>query len=232
MKKLLLGTAALAVLAMMAPASAADLAARPYTKAPPVPYIAPTTWSGLYLGGFGGYGWASGSSGSLDLTGGFGGGTLGYNWQNGNIVFGLEADVAGGDISASDGVPGVDWAKSQINAFGTVRGRIGIAASPEILLYATGGYAWANNKISADDGVVVGSASRTHSGWTVGAGLEYMFAPNWSAKVEYLYADLDGQTYTIGPFTGPSDRISLNSVKAGVNYHFNWGGPVAPAPGY
>lgn len=231
MKKLLLGTAALAVLAMMAPASAADLAARPYTKAPPVPYIAPTTWSGLYLGGFGGYGWTgdrNSAAGGIDMTGGFGGGTLGFNWQNGNVVFGLEADVAGADIGASAGVPGVLWAKSQIDAFGTVRGRVGLTPSPSTLLYVTGGYAWANNKLSVDVLGVTGSDSRTHSGWTVGAGLEYMFAPNWSGKIEYLYADLESQDYFNG--AASSGRTSLNTVKAGVNYHFNWGGP--PAPGF
>jgi outer membrane immunogenic protein len=229
MNKLLLGTAALAVLAMLAPAQAADLAARPYTKAPPVPYVAPTTWSGLYIGGFGGYGWAgdrNSAAGSLGMSGGFGGGTLGYNWQNGNVVFGLEADVAGGDISASAGVPGVLWARSQIDAFGTVRGRIGVTPSPATLLYATGGYAWANNKLSVDVGGATASDSRTHSGWAVGAGLEYMFAPNWSGKIEYLYTDLESQDYFNGAVS--SGRTSLNTVKAGVNYHFNWGGPVAP----
>ncbi|MGB3271276.1 MAG: outer membrane protein [Xanthobacteraceae bacterium] len=231
MHKLLLGTAALAVLAMTAPASAADLTARPHTKAPPVPYVAPATWSGLYIGGFGGYGWTgdlTARAGGLGMSGGFGGGTLGYNWQNGNVVFGVEADVAGADISASAGVPGVDWARSQITTFGTVRGRIGVTAAPSTLLYATGGYAWVNNKLSVNGGGVTGSESRTHSGWTVGAGLEYMFAPNWSGKIEYLYADLESQDYFNG--AASSGRTSLNTVKAGVNYHFNWGGP--PAPGF
>lgn len=230
MKKLLLGTAGLAVLAMMSPANAADLAARPYAKAPPVPYVAPVTWQGFYIGGFGGYGWTGDNSANNgDANGGFGGGTVGYNWQNGNIVFGIEVDAAGADISASAGVPGVDWAKSQIDAFGTVRGRLGIAPSPSTLLYVTGGYAWANNKLSVDALGFSGSDSRTHSGWTVGAGLEYMFAPSWSAKVEYLYADLEGQNYFNGAVT--TGRASLNTVKAGVNYHFNWGG-TAVAPGY
>ncbi|MGB3867030.1 MAG: outer membrane protein [Xanthobacteraceae bacterium] len=227
MKSFLMGTVALAAIGMALPASAADLAARPYTKAPvPVPAQI-YNWTGFYIGGFGGYGWTgdvTSGAGGLDMTGGFGGGTIGYNWQNNNVVFGIEVDAAGADISASAGVPGVLWAKSQINAFGTVRGRLGVTPSPSSLLYVTGGYAWANNKLSVDLGGLTASDSRTHSGWTVGAGLEYMFAPNWSAKVEYLYADLDGQDYFNGTLS--SGRTSLNSVKAGINYHFNWGGPV------
>lgn len=227
MKSFLMGTVALAAIGLALPASAADLAARPYTKAPaPVP-VQVYNWTGFYIGGFGGYGWTgdvTSGAGGLDMTGGFGGGTIGYNWQNNNVVFGIEVDAAGGDISASAGVPGVLWAKSQINAFGTVRGRLGVTPSPSSLLYVTGGYAWANNKLSVDLGNGVISDSRTHSGWTVGAGLEYMFAPNWSAKVEYLYADLSGQDYFNGAVS--SGSTSLNSVKAGINYHFNWGGPV------
>jgi len=227
MKSFLMGTVALAAIGMALPASAADLAARPYTKAPaPVP-VQIYNWTGFYIGGFGGYGWTGDVTsrvGGIDMTGGFGGGTLGYNWQNGNFVYGIEVDAAGADISASVGVPGVLWAKSQINAFGTVRGRLGITPSPSSLLYVTGGYAWANNKLSVDVGGITASDSRTHGGWTVGAGLEYMFAPSWSAKVEYLYADLDSQDYFNG--TVASGRTSLNSVKAGINYHFNWGGPV------
>ncbi len=223
MKKLLLASAA--ILALSAPSYAADLAARPYTKAPPVVAPVPLAWNGLYIGGFGGYGWSgdlTSAAGGLEMTGGFGGGTIGYNWQNGNIVFGIEVDAAGAAISESVGVPGLLWAKSEINSFGTVRGRLGVTASPAVLLYVTGGYAWAHNKLSVDVLGLTASDSRTHNGWTVGAGLEYMFAPNWSAKVEYLYADFDGQTYFNGAVA--TGRTSLNTVKAGINYHFNWGG--------
>jgi outer membrane immunogenic protein len=232
MKKLMLGTVALAALALMAPANAADLSARPFTKAPPVPYVAPTTWAGLYIGGFGGYGWTgdvTSRAGGIDLTGGFGGGAIGYNWQNGNVVFGIEVDAAGADINGSAGTPGLLWARSQIDAFGTVRGRLGLTPSPATLLYVTGGYAWANNKLDIDVLGATASDIRTHSGWTVGAGLEYMFAPSWSGKIEYLYTDLDSQDYFNGAVA--SGRTSLNSVKAGVNYHFNWGGPQA-TPGF
>lgn len=239
MKKLLLGTVGLAVLAMMAPANAADLAARPYTKAPPVVAPIVTNWSGFYIGGFGGYGWSDRVSANFvggpalpfvtnKLDGGFGGGTLGFNWQapGSQFVWGIEVDAAGSDINGVDGFGPVDI-RNRINAFGSVTGRIGVAFD-SALLYVKGGYGWANNKLNVDVfGVNILSESNTHSGWTIGAGLEYMFAPNWSAKVEYQYYDLGKETYAAGLIPGGIEgKAALHTVKAGVNYHFNWASPV------
>ena len=225
MKKVLLASACLFALA--APASAADLAARPYTKAPIAP-AAVYNWTGFYLGIVGGGAWEA-SSGDPKMQGGFVGGTAGYNWQTGNVVFGIEADGAWADVSASAagtvfvaGVGGIPASvSSKTDAMGTVRGRIGWAVN-NVLLYVNGGYAWIDNKVTATLGAASISDSKWHSGWTVGAGVEAFFAPQWSVKGEYLYRSLGGETYFSG--TVPSGTLNLHTVQVGVNYHF--GGPV------
>jgi outer membrane immunogenic protein len=221
MKKVLLASACL--LALAAPASAADLAARPYTKAPIAP-AAVYNWTGFYLGIVGG---GAGESGSGDprMKGGFVGGTAGYNWQTGNVVFGIEADGSWADVSASAAatVPGfgVVSVNSKTDALGTVRGRIGYAVN-NVLFYGTGGYAWIDNKITLSALGVSVSDSQFHSGWTVGAGVEAFIAPQWSIKGEYLYRSLGGETYFSGAL--PTGTLNLHTVQLGVNYHFN--GPV------
>src|SRR5258706_5042292 len=216
MKNVLLATVALAAFGMATQASAADLAARPYTKAPAA--IAPGyNWSGFYAGVMGGYAWN-------DVKGGFGGGTIGYNWQApGTIwVWGLEADASGSD--AKDSLTDVSLgfpvtAEDKIRAFGSVTGRVGVTTGAA-LFYAKGGYAWANNRASISALGLTVSDTKTHSGWTVGAGAEYMFAPNWSAKVEYMYADYGSETYFAA--IAPVDiGLTEHTVKAGINYHFN-----------
>lgn len=213
MKRLLLAGAAL--LSLMTAASAADLAARPYTKAPP---ISPAVnWSGFYIGAMGGYAFDSSDGG------GFGGGTVGYNWQAGQFVFGIEVDAAGASIKDSQaGFIGIVpvTAEDKIDALGSVTGRIGVAANAA-LFYAKGGYAWANNKLSVTLPGVTSSDSHVHSGYTIGGGVEYMFAPNWSAKAEYMFTHLEGQTYTIFGVPFDSGTAEFSSVKVGVNYHFN-----------
>ncbi|MGJ4893646.1 MULTISPECIES: outer membrane protein [unclassified Bradyrhizobium] len=210
MKKILLATVALAALA--APAAAADLAARPtYTKAP---VAAPVlTWTGFYIGAMGGYAAEDSSANTFDRKGGFAGGTVGYNWQQGAVVFGLEADAAWANISSKT----IFGDEAKIQDWGTVRGRIGYAFGPA-LLYATGGYAWADSKITF---VGFGSDSKIHSGWTVGAGAEYMFAPQWSLKGEYLYKSFGSENYTFtGLGTAATGTTNFHSVQVGVNYHF------------
>ena len=216
MKKVLLASACL--FALTGAASAADLAARPYTKAP-VAVASVYNWTGFYLGIVGGGAWQSDSD--PKMKGGFVGGTAGYNWQTGNVVFGLEADGAWADVSASATALGVT-ATSKTDAMGTVRGRIGYAVN-NVLFYGTGGYAWIDNKLSATNalGLTI-SDSKWHSGWTVGAGVEAFFAPQWSVKGEYLYRSLGGETYFSGAL--PTGTLNYHTVQVGVNYHFN--GPV------
>ena len=230
MKKILLATAAFVVLGA-ASASAADLAARPYTKAPPMPVAVAYNWSGFYAGVMGGYGWSDRVRASVpgvggvvvatdELNGGFGGGTIGYNWAipGGNWLWGLEVDAAGANIGTS-----VGGVSDKINAFGSVTGRLGVTSGPA-LFYVKGGYAWANNKLSVA-GVI--DESKVHSGWTVGGGVEYMFAPSWSLKGEYMYADYSNANYLSSiAAPGVDLGVTTHTVKGGINYHFNWGGPV------
>ena len=228
MKKLLLASAALIVLSSAA--AAADLAGAPvYTKAP---IINPgVNWTGFYIGAMGGYGWSDHVRVTVggvtttetgdDINGGFAGGTIGYNWQTGSWVFGLEADGAWADLSNSVSSLGVT-VTDRIDAFGTVTGRIGYA-SGATLFYAKGGYAWADNELSASVAGfgTVFSESHLHSGWTLGGGLEYLFTHNWSGKLEYMYADYDSQTYVAGLTPGGVGfGAAVHTVKAGVNYHF------------
>jgi outer membrane immunogenic protein len=225
---------AMALVASAGTAFAADMPmAAPYTKAP---YYASQVygWTGFYVGAMGGYGWSdqvrasvggvSVSTSSNDLQGGFGGGTLGYNWQMGNWVIGMEADAAWSDLKYSETSLGVTLA-DKIESFGSVAGRIGFLPANSLMVYFKGGYAWAENEISASGFGVTFAESRFHSGWTVGAGLEYMFVPNWSGKVEYMYADYSNANY-LAAFVpgGVGLGVTVNTVKAGINYHF--GAPV------
>jgi outer membrane immunogenic protein len=202
-------------------------AAAPYQKAA---YASPGyDWTGFYIGAMGGYGWSNqvratiggltASTSSNDIKGGFAGGTLGYNWQSGQFLFGLEADAAWSDIKYTETAFGVTFA-DKIHSLGSVTGRFGFVASAA-LFYVKGGYAWADNQIS----IATFSESRFHSGWTIGGGLEYMFVPNWSGKVEYMYADYSNSNYLTAFVPGGIGLgVTVNTVKAGVNYHF--GGPA------
>jgi len=213
---------AAALLSVATAASAADIPARPYTKAPP-PLVSPAyNWSGFYIGAMGGYGWDSG-----DSSGGFGGGTIGYNWQfpGSQFVFGIEVDAAGGSIkdSLTEDIGGGVLATEEIkiNSFGSVTGRAGFAWDAA-LIYAKGGFAWANRKDSISVpaiGVTI-SDSQFHTGYTIGGGLEYLFTPSWSAKAEYMYTSLSGETYNLGGFPLDSGTIDFHTIKVGVNYHF------------
>ncbi|ANW02036.1 outer membrane protein [Bradyrhizobium icense] len=220
MKRLLLAGVALSVASA---ASAADMQARPYSKAPPAAVVAAYNWSGFYIGAMGGYGWGGSDS---DASGGFGGGTIGYNWQfpGSQFVFGVEVDAAGASIkdSFTEDVGGILLTQeSKINSFGSVTGRAGFALDAA-LIYAKGGYAWANHKasLSAPGTPFSFSDSQFHSGYTIGGGLEYLFTPSWSAKAEYMYTSLGGETYNLGGLLLDSPNIDFHTIKVGVNYHF------------
>lgn len=169
------------------------------------------------------------------------GGQIGYNWQmNSGFVLGLEADLSG-FFQMSDTrthVESTDYfqtSQTKYDLLGTVRGRLGYAWGPA-LLYVTGGFAWANVKDNfteyyTPDGTSYGvNGSNNGTGWTVGGGMEYMFAPRWSLKTEYLYASLGSNTVDITPAyfqdagrTGDvfaKNRHNLNIFRSGINYHF------------
>ncbi|MBR0828147.1 porin family protein [Bradyrhizobium manausense] len=245
MKKILLGTVGAVALAVSAPAGAADMAARPYTKAPVVAPAPIYTWTGFYVGIQGGGGWGRSNetffllpnspvflgSQSYDTSGGFVGGVFGYNWQSGPVVFGIEGDYHWADIngrSAEVNLGVGDSFFTRIRGFGDIKGRLGYSTGPA-LWFVSGGAAVGDLQHRYDNPFGGSAAtSTTRWGWTVGAGAEYMFAPNWSAKVEYNYIDFGRSTLQYDPT--PANRSewtdTVHTVKAGVNYHFNWGGPV------
>jgi outer membrane immunogenic protein len=211
MKRLALG---LLLASIAGAASAADLSApraAAYTKAPVVNPA--TNWSGFYIGAMGGYA-SETAGGPFGIKGGFGGGTLGYNWQFGTFVLGIEGDGAFGNVSASATIAPVT-ATVKVDSFSTVRGRFGVAVD-QVLLYGTGGLALADTKVSATVLGVSASASQVQTGWTAGAGIEWMFIPRWSLKAEYLYRRFDNTTL-LGVPTG---TLAVNSGQFGINYHF------------
>lgn len=226
MKRLTLAVlAGLTAATMAVPSFAADLP-RPAYKAPI--YTAPLfSWTGFYVGANIGYGWGTtnwtvpatgATTGNFNTKGWLGGVTLGYNFQGGNFVYGIEGDWALSENRGTDTATcGPAGCETRNLWFATVRGRLGYAFD-RFLPYITGGLAVASIKMIPpfSDGT-----KQTKFGWTLGAGLEYAFLGAWSAKIEYLYADLGKATCsaaTCGLDTDVSWRSSF--VRAGVNYRF------------
>ena len=168
--------------------------------------------------------------------GGFGGGQIGYNWSGfgwGNqVVLGVEADIQGSGMNSSFDrndlnfgfAPALFHASQDINYFGTVRGRLGYAFG-SALIYATGGFAYANvdTTVNLGNGFNVLNSNKLETGWVAGGGVEYLFAPCWSAKVEYQFIDLSNQTVSGIATDGFVDRMpfdnTFHTVRAGINYH-------------
>jgi outer membrane immunogenic protein len=235
-------------------ASAADLAARPYNKAPA--YIEPIfNWTGFYVGGHLGGSWTNqewintvNSTAFGDLSPGqgfgqhgsgvFGGGQVGYNWQAGNWVFGLEGTVSGLDnrgtvVNTVFGFGLDDRFSWRTDWMATITGRVGYAVANN-LFYAKGGYAGANNRLSVVDtnpnpSTGSGAASNWHNGWTLGAGWEYGITQNWIVGVEYDYASFQKKDYQLagtapGVYSFDARPRDIQSVVGRVSYKF--GGPL------
>ena len=231
MKRLtLLAIAGLMAAAWASPSLAADLP-RPAYKAPV--YVAPTafSWTGFYVGLNGGYAWghsdwnnSAAGNVSFNVKKYQLGGTFGYNMQTGSFVDGLEGDVdaSWADGSAGGGTAGGPCATScttKNSWLATGRGRLGYAFD-RFLPYITGGAAIGNIKGTASNG---GSIDKTKVGWVVGAGVEWAFMANWSAKVEYFYADLGKITCDAGTCGGGADTeisYKTNIARVGINYRF------------
>ena len=241
-------------------ANAADIGGAP-PPAPP-PLYSPTpiyNWNGFYVGGHIGYAaqnssitetavdTGSSSSGSSTSNSLIGGAQIGYNWVIvPHVVVGFEWDVSGGSFTTNPtttftGGGTVGWTDS-INWYGTARGRLGFALD-NWLFYGSGGFAWAQQDFTRTQ-LVAGptspaagatfSASTMKTGWSAGAGVEWGFAPNWNARVEYLYISLgqDTNPYTVAsPATARTfnvaESFTMQVVRLGVNYKFSWG-PNAP----
>jgi outer membrane immunogenic protein len=232
-------------------ASAADLAARPYAKAP---YIAPLyNWGGFYIGGHVGGAttneqWINTANTTVfgDLSSGqgfrqrgsgvFGGGHMGYNWQASNFVFGLEGTISGLDNHGTvlNNVFGAgldDQFSWRTNWMATVTGRVGYAVTNN-LFYVKGGYAGVNNRLAVVDAVpVTGSGSQTqwHNGWTVGAGWEYAMTQNWIVGLEYDYSAFEKKSYQLAgtsPGTYTFDAKPRDIQSAVVRLSYKFGAPV------
>jgi len=194
---------------------------------------------------------------ALRSEGIFGGGQVGYNWQTGGLVFGVEADIQASDIGDDvtillpggtsggfTGVPSTSTGSSDLDWFGTVRGRLGFAAWDRALLYVTGGFAYgrtSDNVTLLFNPITAGSFAGAHrerqNGWTVGGGLEWAFTNNISLKAEYLFLDFDDTTVRITSTNAsfPTDFIDFNfrhqyhTARVGINYRFNAAGPISAA---
>ena len=195
-------------------------------------------------------------SASFNGAGFTGGAQAGRNWQTGKWVWGIETDINFSDVRDSNSVNRllaaplvrniVHTESERLNWFGTLRGRLGWTPSSNVLLYGTGGLAYgqvssaSNVMFTAGGDTYVGSTNTTRAGWTLGAGGEWMVARNWTVKAEYLYVDLGKFNYAdtcatpaicvaglATPFAYQTDlQIREHIVRVGVNYKFNWAGPV------
>jgi outer membrane immunogenic protein len=219
-----LSTALIGLVALSGAAAAADMSRpAPVPYYPKAPVMAPIyNWTGFYFGIEGGGGFGSSSwdrTGSRDIGGGLIGGTVGYNWQFGQAVAGVEGDFGWADINGSTNTNCAAGCKTSDSWLGTARGRLGYAAD-RFLPYVTGGAAFGDIR-----GQTPGFASSTNDkiGWTLGAGLEAALVANWTAKVEYLYVDLG--SFNCGLNCGGglvNDNVSFhtNILRAGLNYRY------------
>ena len=249
MKKFLLSAVGLVALGMAAPASAADLAARPYTKAPP-PMIAPIyDWTGFYIGANGGWGQSRNcvdfvdvagivvADGCRERSGGLVGGQIGYRWQAGQWVFGLEAQGDWADLS-NQRVSLINPAfstRTTTDGIGLFTGQIGYAWNAS-LLYVKGGAAVTTNRFSILDtptGTELFASSATRWGGALGVGWEYGFTPNWSVGIEYdhLFMGHANNSFTaVDPrlvgFLNSRISQDVDMLTLRFNYRFGWGNPV------
>jgi outer membrane immunogenic protein len=221
MKRVFFALASLA--ALMGTAAAADLpprpAPQPYYKAPVAMQV--YNWTGFYIGinGGGGFGRSTWDrTGSFNTSGGLVGGTVGYNYQFGQGVVGLEGDIDWANINGNTNTACPFGCKTSDHWLSTVRGRLGYAAD-RFMPFITGGAAFGDVRASTPG---FAGANQTNAGWTVGAGLEFAIAGNWTAKAEYLYVSLGKFNcgLSCGPFVTDNVSFTTNIVRAGVNYRF------------
>ncbi len=247
--KRMLFAGALSLFAATPAAFAADLPAGPPAQAPAayVPVVTPVyNWSGIYIGINGGYGfgstdWSSPTAGvvgtgTFNTNGGLVGGTAGFNFQSGQIVYGIEGDwdwagIKGTSSSATATIGACPGAmpcsfETSSNWLSTVRGRVGYAFD-RVLIYATGGGAAGDIKATFTNPnapAVSGSTNSTEWGWTAGAGIEAALTENVTVKVEYLFVDLQNGNCSptiCGGGTAVPVSFDASIVRAGLNFKFN-----------
>ena len=237
----LLASIGLASAALCGAANAADLG-RPVYKAPPAGVLPATyDWTGFYIGGHVGYGWATkdwrDSFGLFDvstnLNGFLGGGQVGFNYQVQQFVFGVEGDfswtgIKGGSTqNAVIAAPVGSTFNTDVNWTSTLTGRLGLAFD-RWLVYGKGGVAWARDRFSTTAYTFPASVDVTDTrlGWTAGAGVEYAFLPNWSAKLEYNFMDFGNKAVSFAPGRSTDVDQQIHAVKFGINYKFGFPGAV------
>jgi outer membrane immunogenic protein len=218
------------------PALAADLPARPQVRQPAAPPVAYAyNWSGFYIGAHGGGGWgekcfdfAGLSDGCHDSKGWLAGGQVGYNWQAGSVVFGVElsgsfADITGDHAALLDPA---DTYRSRVDSVFLATGRLGWAWN-NVLAYVSGGAAMVRDRFEyTDAGVGTASSRDNRWGWTVGAGLEVGLAPNWSIAAQYNFVGLGERdtTFTGGGVATFTDSIDQHLHLATVRLNYRFGG--------
>ncbi len=249
MQKLFRSAALSALLVgLSAGAQAADLgpAPAPLYKAPPVIVPPPFSWTGFYIGGNAGAGWNNGAVSDTLLGGTWsandnatfvGGGQVGANYEfGGGFVVGVEGDFdwfANNNNSVT--VLGTTVQGSNDGRWlTTLTGRFGYAVD-RVLFYGKGGAAWVGSNNLTVTNLATGSSvsfsnNNTNTGWTAGAGIEWAFTNNWTARLEYDYVGLDNASFTV-PVTSPilagdvftTNNRNIQLVTVGINYLFNWG---------
>jgi outer membrane immunogenic protein len=221
-------------LGAMQSAVAADMPARgPVYKAPPAAVA--FSWTGCYLGGNVGGVWidndwttAGGAdAGGHTASGVTAGGQVGCNYQTGPWVFGVEGMFNWADADGSHTSVAALTQSTETNWLANATARVGYAFDRS-LLYVKGGAAWIDQSHEATvGGVLFGTGDHTRSGWTVGAGWEYAFAPNWSAKIEYNYMDFGNKSPTFCSAAGACGVFNIDQTAQvalfGVNYRFSSG---------
>jgi outer membrane immunogenic protein len=240
MKRTLLTAVSLGTLSLLSPAFAADL---PYAKAPQA-IQSVYDWTGVYIGGYGGGGFgnhnynnANGPTGNAnftvnyDSTGGIGGGEVGYNWQSGQYLTGIEADgfwsgIKGSDASQALGV--VD--QSSLKWGGSLRARGGIAVD-RLLLFFTGGWAFGDiQHTSTAPGFAVDQFTNHRNGLTAGGGIAYAITNNILGKLEYRYYDFGTYSRAGVPLLTPNGQLPYNVASTysvvTLGLDFKFGGPV------
>ncbi len=252
----------LTAITMTGSAVAADMAPR-YAKAPPPAPVAVYSWTGCYIGGNVGGGWertrqtqvakVDGSAVGLNNDFGsstgsdfIGGGQIGCDYQfAGNWVIGIQGMYDYGRVGSTHLIPtvfppfppGSFNSANQVKDMWTVTGRLGYLFTPALLGYVKGGGAWTREDHTVNVTFPISAVSETASvsrqGWTVGAGLEWMFAPGWSVFGEFNYMDFGTRDInfvaapgTIFPADVVRTRLEVEQFLVGVNYKFNFGGPV------
>jgi outer membrane immunogenic protein len=217
--------AVLPALALSFAAWAADIGAPVYkARAPAAAY----DWTGLYAGINAGSAFNTSNflshSATIKSRGALAGATFGYNRQNGWVVLGVEGDINWSDTHGSV-TCGSFVCETRNPWFGTVRGRFG-GAFNRWLPYITAGAAFGEVKTTSSDPANTGG-SRTRAGWSAGVGVEYAFAPRWSAKIEYLYVclgDIDQHAICRTSVTPANISVKESVIRAGINYKFS--GPL------